>query len=86
MLPVCSDEGEEEKEGGEQISPTNHPCHLCMMTMTMLMLMLMLMRVMMLITYSLCVDGVNCKKKCCNKRWTRGDPQTAPVLIIFEIF
>ena len=25
---MCSEEGEEEKEGGEQVGPTNHPGHL----------------------------------------------------------
>ena len=27
-VPVCSEECEKEEEGGEQVSPTNHPGHL----------------------------------------------------------
>ena len=52
----------------------------------LLMLMMLLIIKNYDVTYSLSVDGVNCKEKSCNKGETRWHAQATPVVKIFKIF
>ena len=83
---MCCEKCEEQEEGGEQVSPPNHPCHLIIMMMMMMVVMPMLMMLMMMYTYSLSVDGVNSKEKSRNKGETRWHAQTTPIVRIVRIF
>ena len=54
--------------------------------MLMLIMLIMIMVLIMVDTYSLSVDGVNCKEKSRNKGKTRWHAQATPVSKIFRIF